>query len=436
LEAFNGSLISRYNKKNVKRLFAISVFVGAFFIVSFPRAEAANLRLSPAAGSFILGSTFDVSVILNTQGRPVNTIEVELNFPPEKLQIANPSLGKSIVQIWASPPSFSNQEGRIYFVGGIPTPGINTSEGIVQSFTFRVVAPGEARISFGKNNSVLANDGFGTDLLERTSPASFKLILPPAQGPEIFSPTHPEQGKWYKDPNPILKWTTVSSSQGFSYSIDHDPNSAPDTAVDTLDAEATFSDLESGIWYFHVRERAGNAWGGVSHYALNIDTIPPAAFGVKVSPSERTSNRSPILRFFSTDSLSGFDHFEIKLVPLKSGPSESTFFFEVASPHQLSALKVGRYETIVRAFDKAGNFRDESVTLNILSSFFQFVSPEGIDLIFIFVPWSFALPLLALIILIILSLVFYMWRKHQHHLKHAFREDFKRIKARPSAKRL
>ena len=419
----------------MKKLTLILFLVFGAFIFFARDTQAATLRLTPATGSFILGSTFDVSVIMNTQDIAVNTIEVELKFPPEKLQLASPSLGKSIVEIWATPPSYSNQEGRIYFVGGITTPGITTSEGIVQSFTFRVVAPGEARVSFGQNSSVLANDGLGTDVLRQTSPAVYRLILPPAQGPEIFSPTHPEQGKWYKDPNPIFKWTSLEQSQGFSYSIDHDPNNAPDATVDTLEAQATFTDLDSGIWYFHVRERAGASWSGVSHYAVSIDTIPPAAFGINVSPGTRTSSKSPILRFFTTDSLSGFDHFELKLVPLKSGPTESTFFFEAASPHQLSRLKSGRYEIIVRASDKAGNFRDESETLNIFSSFFSFIGPEGVDLYFVFIPWGIFLPLLLLVIIIILIFLFRMWHRHQHHLRHAFREDFKKIRIKPLLRR-
>ena len=168
----------------VKKLFLSLVLILAGWLFFAIPARAATLRLSPAAGSFILGSTFDISVVLNTDGMPINTVEVELNFPPDKLQIANPSLGKSIVEIWASPPTYSNQQGRIYFVGGITAPGINTSEGIVQSFTFRVIAPGDAQISFGKKNtSVLANDGLGTNVLKQTSPAAFRLILPPAQGP-------------------------------------------------------------------------------------------------------------------------------------------------------------------------------------------------------------------------------------------------------------
>ena len=132
--------------------FIILISVAFIWLLFFYKTEAATLRLSPNIGSFILGSTFDVSVILNTQDIPVNTVEVELLFPADKLQIANPSLGKSIVGIWATPPSYSNQEGRIYFVGGIPSPGINTSEGVVQSFTFRVISPGEGRITFGKRD--------------------------------------------------------------------------------------------------------------------------------------------------------------------------------------------------------------------------------------------------------------------------------------------
>ena len=370
----------------MRKLPLIVFILSAGLFLFLPRVHAATLQLSPAGGSSILGSVFDVNVVLNTGGISANTIEVELEFPPDKIQIANPSLGKSIVQIWASPPIFSNREGRIYFVGGIPTPGINTSAGIVQSFTFRVVAPGEAKISFGKNTSVLANDGLGTEILKQTSPALFRLILPPAQGPDIFSPTHPEQGKWYRDPNPILKWSGTDASEGFSYVIDHDPNTAPDTTIDTLDAEATFSDLESGIWYFHVRERAGSSWGGVSHYFLNIDTLPPASFKISVSPSERTPARpAPVLRFFTTDSLSGFDHFEIKVVPLKNGPTESTFFFETGSPYQLTGLSQGRNEVIVRAYDGAGNFLDESVTLQVVSSIFTLVTSEGLDFISSFV---------------------------------------------------
>ena len=408
------------------RSLLIIFLIGLFFFV-VPHAEAAILRLSPATGSFILGSTFDVSIILNTQSMPVNTIAVELRFPPDKLQIANPSLGRSIIQIWANPPVFSNEEGRIYLVGAVPSPGINISEGVVQSLTFRVVAPGEAKISFGDQSQVLANDGQGTEVLKQTSPAVFRLILPPAQGPKVFSPTHPEEGKWYKDPNPTLIWDKTPGSQGFSHAIDHDPNGVPDTVIKTTESRASFKNLESGTWYFHVREEAGNTWGGVSHYFLNIDTLPPATFGVKVSPGERTASKSPILRFFTTDSLSGQDHFEIKSVALNSSSQDTGFFFEASSPYQFNNVKPGRYEIVVRAIDKAGNSRDESVTLHILSSIFQFVSADGVDFVLFTVSWSTLLPILLILVLLILGILIYISWRHRHHLTQIVSHDFQRV---------
>lgn len=404
---------------------ALALF-GAVFLFLPVFAEAAVLRLSPGSGSFVLGSTFDVSVILNTQGVPVNTIAVELKFPADKLQIANPSLGHSIIEIWATQPIFSNQEGRIYFIGGIPSPGVTTSEGVVQSLTFRVVAPGTAKIEFGNGTQVLANDGLGTNVLKQTSPAAFRLILPPAQGPKVFSPSHPEEGKWYNDPNPTLIWDKSPNSQGASFTIDHDPNGVPDTVIDTTESQASFKNLESGTWYFHVRERAGNTWGGVSHYFINIDTIPPASFSVNTSPGTRTTNRNPILRFFTTDSLSGQDHFEVKVVPVNLDSPQSAFFFESASPYQMSTLNPGRYEVIIRAVDKAGNVRDESVSLHIVSSFFQFISADGIDLVFFTVPWSGFLLGLSLLVLIVFLLLLRLSIRHGHHFKDIIKHDLKR----------
>jgi hypothetical protein len=122
-------------------------FLAPFFALAAPQA---GLFLNPSSGSFLVGSTFDLSIILDTKGAAINTIEIELLFPPDKLQVSSPSVGKSIIQLWPAPPAFSNREGRIYFIGGIPSPGIVTSQGVVLTLTFRVIAPGEVQIKFGE----------------------------------------------------------------------------------------------------------------------------------------------------------------------------------------------------------------------------------------------------------------------------------------------
>lgn len=388
----------------------------------------AIIRLSPQTGSFLMGSTFDLSIVVDTKGVAVNTVEVELLFPPDKMQIASPSVGKSIIQIWPAPPVFSNREGRIYFVGGIPSPGIVTSDGVVLTLTFRVTAPGEAEVKFGDRVRLLANDGKGTNILVQKPSAFFKFSVPPPQGPQISSPTHPDQEKWYRDPNPIFVWPRSPFGEAYSFSIDENPSGFPDTTADSDNPTASFQNLTSGIWYFHLRERAGGQWGGVSHYVVKIDTEPPAAFKIAISPGTRTTNRNPIFRFFTTDALSGLSHYEIKLVPLSAKPlGYEALFFEINSPYQAANLEPGRYQVIVRAIDRAGNTRDEALTLHILDTLTKFLNPEGIDLIIFFIPWWILALVLAILAAMFIAIVIAIWFRHRHHIHHAFKEDLEKL---------
>lgn len=411
-------------------IIGVLVFCAAFIllvpIVSRGASQAA-LFLNPAAGSFLVGSTFDVSVVLDTKGVSVNTVEVEIDFPADKIQVANPSIGRSIIQLWPAPPVFSNREGKIYFVGGIPSPGLVTSQGVVLTLTFRVIAPGQGELKFLERTSVLANDGRGTNILGQKPSVFFTFLVPAPQGPIISSPTHPDQERWYRDNNPVFVWSKSPFASAYSYSIDRDPSGFPDTEAEGTIPTASFQNIENGIWYFHLRERAGDVWGGVSHYILKIDNQPPAQFKVNVSPASRTTNRNPIFRFFTTDALAGFDHFEMKIVPLSAGEASEAFFFEVASPYQAPNFQPGRYQVIVRAVDKAGNTRDAAVAMNILGAVSQFISPDGIDLVIFFLPWSYVLLAAGFTLLLFIILFIRLWRKHQHHLKHAFKEDIKNI---------
>lgn len=403
---------------------------GVFILVLHPffaRADQATLFLEPLSGTFFIGSTFDLSVVLDTKGQAVNTVEIALQFPPDKLQLISPSVGRSIIELWPVPPSFSNAEGKIYFWGGIPSPGITTSRGVVLTFSFRVIAPGQAQISFGDKTSVLLNDGRGTNVLGQHPASFFTLSLQPSAGPAVVSPTHPDQERWYRDPNPLFVWQKRDFADGYSFTVDHDPGGAPDTVVKGQESQASFQNLGSGVWYFHLRERRGGVWGGVSHYAVRIDTDPPASFQINVSPGLRTTNKNPIFRFFTTDALSGFDYFEMKVIPLSRGDAGEALFFEVSSPYQLANISAGRYQVIVRAADRAGSMRDESVTLNIVNSLTQFVTPEGIDLVFVFLLWPQVVLGIGLVIFSLLIILLMLWVRHRHHLRNAFREDVRRV---------
>ena len=129
----------------------------------------------------------------------------------------------------------------------------------------------------------------------------YKLLFPgigdktPPPAPALTSDTHPSQDHWYSHNSPILNWeppTDPSGITGYSYVLDHTPETSPDTLSEGTSTTASYIELASGTWYFHCRasDGAGN-WGSPDHYRLRIDTEPPAApVDVNVIPEGWTNN--------------------------------------------------------------------------------------------------------------------------------------------------
>ena len=160
------------------------VIAFCFLFLSADLAQATTLTIGPAGGTFSVGSTFDVSIFVNTQGKTINALEINLQFPPDKLQVASSLAGQSIISVWTSQPRFNNQNGTILIAGGIPG-GINMSNGLITTITFRVRSVGGANIKFSDETKVLLNDGFGTEDLSQTNNGVYQLVLPPPAGPNV-----------------------------------------------------------------------------------------------------------------------------------------------------------------------------------------------------------------------------------------------------------
>lgn len=126
--------------------------------------NAASLFFSPEAGTYDVGKTFTVSIVVASD-EALNAVGVHILFPPDKLQVVALSKGGSILTTWAQDPVFSNTAGMIDFEGVIPAPGYTGASGKVLSITFRAQQAGSAAVSIIKG-SVLANDGNGTQILQ------------------------------------------------------------------------------------------------------------------------------------------------------------------------------------------------------------------------------------------------------------------------------
>ncbi len=408
--------------RNKKNLAVLSCFFALLAIICFlplpVKAEGASLYLSPNSGTFYTGNTFNVSIFLNTGGNNVNAAEVDLKFNPQKMQIVNQAAGKSFISIWAAPPMYSNSEGTIVFQGGVPSPGINTSSGLVSTITFRAASPGETSVYFLKSSKILLDDGKGTDILNSSGKGQFTINVLPPEGPKVYSSTHPDMNKWYKNNNPAFSWEKEKGATEFSYSLDFDSGGTPDNVAEGKNTAVSYSELKDGHWYFHIKAKKEDIWGGTSHYAALIDTAPPAPFTPEVLPSSVTAESQVVIFFMAADTLSGIDHYEVKLIDITPGKKMSNegFFTEASSPYKLSSLETGKYMVAVRVFDKAGNWRDETVKIEIIPQGIA-ARQDGLWLNGYYLSWWVIVLTITVLILMIILYYIYRWEKNKQDRK-------------------
>lgn len=348
--------------------------------------HAASLNIAPASGVFTVGATFTATVSINTAGKSINAFEVFLKFPADKLQIISPSAGPSIASVWVGQPAFDNRTGTVELRGGIPG-GITTERGVIATIQFRAKGVGEAFLRISENSKILANDGKGTDILQNLGGAMYRIVLPPPAGPRIVSETHPDQDTWYNASQATFGWEQETGTAGYSYTLSENPVETPDNISEGTRTTVTYQDPKSGNWYFHLKALREGLWGGVSHFEVHVDREPPADFPVDIVSGSHTVQNQPVVQFFTTDALSGIDHFEIKIVPLSHVASAATaeptdpngyLFVESQSPYVAPKLELGRYDVIVRAYDKAGNYRSSTRRLEIVEGLGRFFDDKGI----------------------------------------------------------
>ncbi|MDO8604491.1 MAG: cohesin domain-containing protein [bacterium] len=327
--------------------------------------QQATIFFSPSNQTVLEGSVFEVSVFLNTKKGSVNAVDLNLRYPADKLEIVRPSAGKSLIEVWLEPPFYSNTEGRARFSGIVPN-GIITSSGLITTITFRAKKTGDAKISVASVSKILANDGMGTEVQAEFGNGVFTITPRPAEGMRVTSETHPFSSEWYNNNNPILNFEKEGGVTDFSYVLDDRPNTIPDNTSEGENVSTSFQNLNDGIWYFHIKGQRQGVWGATTHFLLRVDATSPAQFKPQTDAVIAIGggvNRT-LVSFFTTDALSGVDHYEVAVIDKANKEAISPIFIWSESPYQLPDTVSGESKVIVRAIDKAGNVRDVSVDVS------------------------------------------------------------------------
>jgi cbb3-type cytochrome oxidase subunit 3 len=242
--------------RQLKKIYLLIFFLALVFYF-FPlvtKAQKGSFSLRPLNGSFGVGSTFYVDVLINAEGIALNAAQATISFSSDKLKVTELSKKSSIFTLWPNEPVFSNSEGKISFTGGLPTPGFIGESGKVITILFQAKAVGHASINFS-GEIITANDPFGTNIFSSSQKGSYSIVASSEFQPSIEVPLEGE------DKDPPLPFEITIDNEG-------DPtNPTP-------------------LLYFQTRDERS----GMSHYELKIGDKD----FIKVEKGKTTPFRLPV----------------------------------------------------------------------------------------------------------------------------------------------
>lgn len=278
--------------KNALIIFSSLLFFGIFL----PQANAAALYFSPSSANFPIDKTFKITLYVSSPEQALNAIQATINFPADILEATGYEKENSIINLWIQEPFISNKDGVIKLEGISLNPGFMGNQGKFITIIFKAKILGSASLVISPA-SVLANDGFGTEILSQISTARLAIVAPPVPP---APPTFPEE-------KPIIMPLSK-------------PSPPPTAPLPLLPLP---------------------------------DTTPPLPFEITQDNGNDPTNPRPILYFQTEDKDSEVAFYNIKIDNRDKFPiyaksvAENPFIMPLQAP--------GTHRVIIEATDRAGN---------------------------------------------------------------------------------
>ncbi len=357
-------------------------------IVLFVSAPVAvfgdTLYLSPSSGSYVAGKTFAVQVYVSSLSQEINAVSGVISYPQDKLQVVSVSKAGSILNTWPENPSFSNVTGKINFEGAIfGTDPYKGAGGNILTINFRTTGQGGVTVKFD-SGSILAQDGYATNILKNVGSAFFTLggsPIPAAvdtneaqqevddtdpntpKAPVVTSDDFPDVKSWYSKTAGTFKWGLPDDVTATRLLLGKLSRATPTVVYSPAIGFKEISDLEDGTWYLHVQFKHSSCWGSVTHRPIKVDTTKPDSFVIKPLPIIDQTNPKPRFAFTATDGMSGIHHYSIQI----NGADAIEWRDDGSGVYETPALKPGKHTIVARAYDEADNYAVASVDFNVTS---------------------------------------------------------------------
>lgn len=130
----------------------------------------------PDAGQYKIGQAIIMDIKVQGIETPINAVQADIQFDPEYLEVYDVSTKDSFGNIFIN-KDINNELGYVRLSGGLPNPGYSLPQGNFGSVIFIAKKAGIATVEFLDSSLVLANDGYGNNVIAELPDASY-LIQP------------------------------------------------------------------------------------------------------------------------------------------------------------------------------------------------------------------------------------------------------------------
>lgn len=168
----NGAVILSFSLLSIGVVFGESRLLHA---LGFPPTAATVSFVIPSSNTYRLGEIFPLKLEVSGVVTPINAIQSDISYDPQKLEIVNISTQNSFASIFIQ-KEINNTVGYARLTGGLPNPGFSGSMGTFGTVYFRGKAPGVTSVKFLPTTMVLANDGKGSNVLKNFGAISYLIL--------------------------------------------------------------------------------------------------------------------------------------------------------------------------------------------------------------------------------------------------------------------
>lgn len=323
-----------------------------------------TLRLQPEFGIYDVNFEQRISVVVDTGDENINAVQIGLLFDTEAIEVkALETASSTCSYVIENTIDAHTGLAKLACV-------ILKSEGERGSLKIAdvVVVPkqtGTFTLAFDKEETkVFASDGLGTDVLRMSQSGSytvdnfdpFLFTTTTQQSFVIFSPSHPNQSRWYNTDTAHFVWRGKQGAV-YKYAFDSSPDTVPSNSHTTQDSAVTVPVPGDGIFYFHLQLASG---GSTVHYRVQADRTPPSIVSINLSENMIVAGDVVRVSFDGEDVGSGIQkNYYVDL--------GSHLFLPIGSQLFIPFLEAGDQKVVFRVYDNATNYSEKSQIIHVES---------------------------------------------------------------------